>query len=636
MNALPLKLSNLELNNEEADLLDAALNHTVLWIIVNYGGPGFAERWKENLEECRPSSDETIEVHQTPLHPLPAMEIDENSTQGNVEVIEAITSALELDPNSPDYTQYVKIIAGDQLTIARQRSIMNVRAGHEDGAEAWKHVVLMPGLFHAKIADCHGVLQTHFGVSSTRSPGSLAFHNTRLDRLPIVLTSLPPFRTCRDLIFISLYARIRHCLLLVSGYDTLQQYLANVTEWAEVQQHAREIRAQFMNADQVQELRESRVAEEVQRDYETKQAAKDTSKTSDKGGVGGEKVTVKQHISRGDMVFENACLFMRDALFSRLFSNAVKVGDSGLVVLVLKMWAFAYRGNGRTKYAHEMLHLLHNLVNVWSKELRHAITQNWLLNPTGKANAFVEIDLVQEHLNFWIKKIYKADGDAHSWDWLALVSPCVDVLRRLAARIHNELGTIQGSEHTIPDLEKDMQTLMDSLTEHEVYIVTEGRVLDPRDSPVPDVLSTGLGALAHGPSSSPIDDFNVIFNRQRDRLCLQPVSALTEALDNAPVMDSPVINREVPAFTDFAHRILGLDAADPVDPDNLDDEDTPNDEPLALGSNSEDEADDDNEDLFVESPTLTRFEEGDIALEMDDWDLEGEYSSGGSDVEDDE
>jgi hypothetical protein len=65
-----------------------------------------------------------------------------------------------------------------------------------------------------------------------------------------------------------------------------------------------------------------------------------------------------------------------------------------------------------------MLHLLHNLINVWSKELwyvssilyfdsdlnpSHIITQNWLLNPTGKPNTFMENDLVQEHLNFWIK-----------------------------------------------------------------------------------------------------------------------------------------------------------------------------------------------------------------------------------------
>lgn len=35
---------------------------------------------------------------------------------------------------------------------------------------------------------------------------------------------------------------------------------------------------------------------------------------------------------------------------------------------------------------------------------------NWLLNPTGNPNSWVEIDLMQEHLNYWIKvsaKTYK-------------------------------------------------------------------------------------------------------------------------------------------------------------------------------------------------------------------------------------
>ena len=74
------------------------------------------------------------------------------------------------------------------------------------------------------------------------------------------------------------------------------------------------------------------------------------------------------------MVFENAVLFLRDALLTRLFADAVKAGDSGLVILVLKLWTFAYRGSGRSKYAHEMLHLFHNLINVWSKGLRYAVS----------------------------------------------------------------------------------------------------------------------------------------------------------------------------------------------------------------------------------------------------------------------
>jgi hypothetical protein len=204
--------------------------HTILRIIVGHGGLGFM-KWQKDLDASQPASEDVIEVHKTTLHPLPAMEIDESSITGNIEVVEEIMRVLGFRRDDPEYGKYVQILGGDQLTIARQRSILNIHLGHEIGAHAWRHIALMPGLFHGKIADCHGLLETHFGKPSAgaRSPGSLGFHNTVLDQLPITLTSLPPFRTCRDLIMVSLYARVLHCLLLVSGAESLEKYAATVT-----------------------------------------------------------------------------------------------------------------------------------------------------------------------------------------------------------------------------------------------------------------------------------------------------------------------------------------------------------------------------------------------------------------------
>jgi hypothetical protein len=259
-NARPLRLEDLDLTETECTLLNDALVHTILSIIVTHGGEGFA-KWSDDLKNSRPQSSDTINVHQTPIHPLPAMEIDESTITGNVEIIEAIEA--ELHPNSEyeGLPEYIKIIAGDQLTIARQRSILNIRVGHEDGADSWKHIVLMPGLFHAKIADCHGLLTVHFGKSSTRSPGSLAFHNTCLDRLPIILTSLPSFRVCRDLIMVSLYARVLHLLLQVSNSNTIEEYVTQYTSWTNLQEHAQKILECYTDVNRVQELRQPRERE---------------------------------------------------------------------------------------------------------------------------------------------------------------------------------------------------------------------------------------------------------------------------------------------------------------------------------------------------------------------------------------
>ena len=140
---------------------------------------------------------------------------------------------------------------------------------------------------------------------------------------------------------------------------------------------------------------------------------------------------------------------MWDALISWEFTNAVKVGDSEMVVLVLKTWALSFWENGWTKYAYKMLHLIHYLTKIWPKAISNIVLKNWLLNPTGHHDSFVKIDLVQEHLNFWVKvsitkdshwtvlasraqTAYKAHGSNTSWEWLTILTLTIEVLKRIS------------------------------------------------------------------------------------------------------------------------------------------------------------------------------------------------------------
>jgi hypothetical protein len=94
-----------------------------------------------------------------------------------------------------------------------------------------------------------------------------------------------------------------------------------------------------------------------------------------------------------------------------------------------------------------------------------------------------------------------------------MISPCIDILRTLATRIHTDLCVRQGSKHTIPDLGEDIAALMDSLDEHNVYTQQLSRVLDDDDDeqPVADILSVGMAALTHGASITPLAEFNLQF-----------------------------------------------------------------------------------------------------------------------------
>jgi hypothetical protein len=342
-----LKLEDILHSQEEALLFRRCMIHCILRIIVTHGGPGF-NKFSSALAKDLPITGQQIETYKTDLYPLPAWKIDESTIVGNAEVDEAVVKELQLRNQPHIWMKHVRIIAGDQLSIARLRTLANLRAGHEGGYRGFGWGAWMPGLFHGKIADIHGIFVTHWGKphSGTRNPASLVFHNTLLRRLPISITSLPTFRVCRDLVFVSLYGRVLHCLLKVSGHSTVDDYTNRVKNWDDLANHAEQIYDRFANPTSVEHLRKERAS-----------AASDP------------------FAQAGDMVFENAVLFLRDALISREFTDAVKAGDSGRVVLILKIWALSFRGNGRSKYAYEMLVLIHHLKKVWPKQLAYVLSK---------------------------------------------------------------------------------------------------------------------------------------------------------------------------------------------------------------------------------------------------------------------
>ncbi|KAA1476504.1 hypothetical protein DENSPDRAFT_785151 [Dentipellis sp. KUC8613] len=479
---------DLELTKSERDLLETCLVHAVLRIAVRYGGPELQVFSKEVEDETLVTAHK-IPVHKTPVYPLPTMNINEASTSGNAEVVDAILKELRIDTSKPEFAEKLRPIAGDQLSIARLRSVAASRAGNEGGASAMDWALNTPGLFHYKMAASHGILQNHLGEANhdLNNPGSLSAHNTVLKRKPIVLSSLPPFRTCRDLIFTSLYARVLHCLVLVSGKPSLKQFSEDIT-WEELKAYARQVIKQFTDSRKVDKLRESR-----------------------EFGRG-----------KGDMVFENAILFLRDALHLREFSDAIKSGDSGRVCIILKLFAHSYRGNGRTKYAQEMLHLIHNLTHIWPPDVKDVVLKNWLVNPTGKANSWVEIDLLQEHLNFWIKTFYQAHGSGASWEWLATISPCVEVLRQLATHVNVTLGSAQGNRHAEADLTEDLDELLGHLDHNNVYREQPGRIFGEGDRPAPDAIAAGRHALTWG-ANAPLKQFNSSFRKLQCRRRIQPL-----------------------------------------------------------------------------------------------------------------
>ncbi|KIY62594.1 hypothetical protein CYLTODRAFT_404336 [Cylindrobasidium torrendii FP15055 ss-10] len=594
--ATPLEIDDIIHSPTESQDFRTCLVHTILRIIIHNGGPSF-DRFRTELDKSQPTTDFKIDVHKTEMHPTPAWQIDESTIVGNAEFLETLYDHLGLRA-AQDFPDTVRFVAGDQLSVTRIDSLVNIRAGQEGGFGGFRWVVTMLGNFHAKIADTHGFFEVHWGAG-VRNPGSLHFHNTILDRIPITLSSLPPFQTCRDLIFLSLYARILDCLILISGKGSIDEIVTEETTFANLYRFAERIYERFVDVDMVEVLRDERA--------NAKSKGKDPTK---------EK--------KGDMVFENAVLFLRDALISREFTDAIKAGDSGRVFMVLKVWALGFRGNGRTKYAYEMLSVIHRMTTVWPKPIVEIVMNNWLVNTTGNPNSFLEADRAQEHTNYWIKKFYNAHSSNASWDWLGMITPCIGILRDLTRSLNGYLGADLGTKHQSPDRTTDIQTLMTSLRRYQVHDIIRGRVLDG-DAQVVDALTQGLATLTDG-SDNPLDNYNATFVRLQSRQHLQPLFPVTPS-SSTPVVPAPAASLSTVLLNDPDTNPVTSIVGDQELVSTI--EVTEN-----ASDSSDDESEAEPEDIIFSGcdATLSLLPDEDVGLDMD---LMDDFEDSGSELDSD-
>lgn len=240
-----------------------------------------------------------------------------------------------------------------------------------------------------KMAGDRMVTNEHWGKANSRSPWSLWKMNTLLGRKAMVAgwkaKSLPPFRPSWELIVVlTLPANILDGFRIYCPFATLEEWCLKVKTSADVEQVARKVYTELCSARRVEKLR--RLSE-----------------------------------NRRDVPLENICLFNRDALFLQQLKFAIRRGDVGDVLDIATHWMLMFRGTGKMpKYADALFHLLVDLKtmdstlrwvfkSMFSNDywyflcISNAWLFNWLANLSGKPNGFKEMDLLQEHQNFWAK-----------------------------------------------------------------------------------------------------------------------------------------------------------------------------------------------------------------------------------------
>ncbi|KAG8704040.1 hypothetical protein FRC08_002484 [Ceratobasidium sp. 394] len=351
----PLRKDHILHNEAERKTHRKLIVHAILRIIIKYGGEEFKQYWPL-LDESQPMVSPIIDVHTSNFHLLPAMDIDESSISGVIAVFEAIFKELEIDIDAKEFIQEVILVAGDLKSGLNLNGAQDTRIGQEELKHSLGNLEHVLGLFHTKMAAIVSVLSTHLGspTAGQDAPGSLFFHNSILERKAFVATSLPPFAVSKDLIMDSLAARVIHCLLRVSNCKTLESYLARLRSCDSTTPTAK--------------TKEGNPWELLLHDAETLYDTYVDTYTASK--LQSDRLYGDPDAKVGDMVYEGAVYFLRDALNLEELFDAVKCGHSGRILSILKLFALSFRGSGRPQYARALLRLIHYCEVVWPPKLR--------------------------------------------------------------------------------------------------------------------------------------------------------------------------------------------------------------------------------------------------------------------------
>ena len=212
------------------------------------------------------------------------------------------------------------------------------------------------------------VLNEHWGKPNSPWPGSLWWEHTNLlGRKPISAgwqsKKAAPWKQTHELLQISLAGHVLDAFRIHCGHENFDVWASKATI---IDLHA--------VTKRVYENLFSSAAFEKQKDAE-----------------------------KPDTVLMNNILYNRDVLHYWLLVKSIKAGDIGRVVLVLRVWmVMMCTPKTMPRYANAIFETLGRLQQ-YPERARKLFLHNWLVNLTGKVNGFKEVDLLQEHINFWIK-----------------------------------------------------------------------------------------------------------------------------------------------------------------------------------------------------------------------------------------
>lgn len=370
------------------------------------------------------------EVNQIPLrkdeqYPLRAMDADESSLEGIIDVMAGIDKQCGWTELVDD--NQIRIFDGDLASVERAngaRTHRETERGVTNLRTQLQHFLIRPGFFHLKMACAFYLHRIHldkpvlrrfneslFGYVQILNPGTSG-----------TVASNPRFRQLHEM---------AGSVLAALGTDIWRLCAPDmdVNLWA----------ATRPSYDEVWEI-----ATRAKSKYIAQVSGND-------GGYRGE-----------DVVYRNQRLLLRDLILYDEISLAMNTGDIGRLEDVIKIWIYMWKGSGQIKYSKEMHQFLTDLEYNFPPDLAHAVRMGWLVNPTGKVGCWRGVDWVVEYNNLLTRNLFGKDASNLTVKRILENSNLIMTFRQILLAFDENYQNISRSiHHTNPDKAPTLSVLCD-------------------------------------------------------------------------------------------------------------------------------------------------------------------------------
>jgi hypothetical protein len=473
----------------------------------------------------RPSMPEglyKIPHQKSRIHPLKVLDIDESSIDGNAQVIDAIAAELDIDLARLNGSSVM--ITGDQMTTSRVRSLKELRVrdklerrmGFADTLNGW---------LHTEMAVANGIQRCHSGRKDGLDPGSLNRFITVLGRTGIT-ENVTDHDALHRLILHVLKGHILAAFLYtanqlerakpdggrtMASISELKRWLRS-NDWTEL---LHKTVTNYFTPARPSYWRQSAEATAAQEYDELRSAIMEKQK-SDRSAE--ESAFVKKNaqpkwirersLKDRDIVNENFVLYMRDAMLYLDMVKAIGEGASGRLLHISEMLTVWFHGNGKHKYAQELLEFQHTRLAEWTPAAEYLYKNNCLLSIHG--DRFAPVDQIDEGFNNDIKDAYNPRGNMQSKDYQKThVARCLMTFRSIRDAVQRTSGAQSyGHSHSDVDASVDISRVAELLVKDNAMIHIQGRHQSGPAGGKVDVSSAidsfdkGCQAILHGPNIS--------------------------------------------------------------------------------------------------------------------------------------